>query len=156
MISSSKDLLSDVQAYCEATNPIGSCANIAAAIMGGVPDLNWVGFYFDDGKKLRLGPFQGKPACTEIAYARGVCGQAFSQKKTLLVNDVENHPDHIVCDSASRAEVVVPIVKDGTVIGVLDIDSPTKGRFSEDDVKLFDAVGVLLSRSIDFHKTWFS
>ncbi|MCC6138439.1 MAG: GAF domain-containing protein [Bdellovibrionaceae bacterium] len=153
---SSKDLLSDVQAYCETTNPIGSCANIAAAIMSAIPDLNWVGFYFDDGKKLRLGPFQGKPACTEIAYGRGVCGQAYSQNKTMLVNDVENHPDHIVCDSASRAEVVVPLLKEGQVIGVLDIDSPLKDRFSEEDVKLFDAVGVLISRNIDVRKMWFT
>lgn len=152
----SKDILSDVQAYCEESNPIGSCANIAAAIMASVPQLNWVGFYFDDGNKLRLGPFQGKPACTEIAYSRGVCGAAFSQKKTLLVNDVERFPDHIVCDSASRSEIVVPLFKDNEVVGVLDIDSPIINRFNDDDMKLFDRIGVLISKNIDIRKTWFT
>lgn len=153
---SSKDLLSDVNAYCESTNAIGSLANIAAVIFNTVPDLNWVGFYFDDGSKLRLGPFQGKPACTEIGYRRGVCGAAFSQNKTMLVNDVHNYPDHIVCDSASRSEIVVPLINDNSVVGVLDIDSPTKDRFSEDDVKLFEAIGVLISKNIRAQKSWFT
>lgn len=152
----SKDLLSDVQAYCEASNPIGSCANIAAAIMSGVPGLNWVGFYFDDGTKLRLGPFQGKPACTEIAYVRGVCGAAYTQKKTLVVNDVESFPDHIVCDSASRAEVVVPLFRNNEIIGLLDIDSPIKNRFSAEDVKVFEQIGEIISASIVIRRDWFS
>lgn len=146
---SSKDLLSDVKAYCEEVNPIGSCANVAAAIMQTVPELNWVGFYFDDGTKLRLGPFQGKPACTEIAYSRGVCGAAFSQKKRHLVNDVHSFPDHIVCDSASRAEIVVPLFWHNEVVGVLDIDSPVKDRFSEEDGTLFEAIGALISQHLD-------
>ncbi len=152
---SAKDLLSDIGAYCEKSNPIGSCANISAAIMNAVPDLNWVGFYFDDGSKLRLGPFQGKPACTEIAYHRGVCGAAFSQKKTQLVNDVHSFPDHIVCDSASRAEIVVPIYGHNGVIGVLDIDSPTENRFKAEDLKLFEAIGELLSQNLDLNINWF-
>lgn len=152
----SKDLLSDVTAYSEKTNPIGSCANIAAVIMNAVPDLNWVGFYFDDGKKLRLGPFQGKPACTEIAYGRGVCGAAFSQKKAILVNDVESYPDHIVCDSASRSEIVIPILQNHIALGVLDIDSPIKNRFSETDMKLFAEIGVIISSSLSFHQNWFA
>lgn len=151
---SSKDLLSDVKAYCEEVNPVGSCANVSAAIMHAVPDLNWVGFYFDDGKMLRLGPFQGKPACTEIAYERGVCGAAFSQRKTLMVNDVHSFPDHIVCDSASRAEIVVPLYWQNTVVGVLDIDSPVKDRFSEDDRKLFENMGALISQHLDLRKIW--
>lgn len=154
---SSKDLLSDVRAYCEASNPIGSFANIAAAIMSAVPDLNWVGFYFDDGTRLRLGPFQGRPACTEIAYTRGVCGAAYSQKKTMVVNDVHSFPDHIACDSASQAETVVPLLGDnGDVIGVLDVDSPIKGRFNEEDVRLFEAIGALISQNLEFRKNWFS
>lgn len=151
----SQDLISDVQAYCEKSNPIGSFANIAAAIIATVPDLNWVGFYIDDGRQLRLGPFQGKPACTVIDYGRGVCGEAFSKNKTMWVNDVENHPGHIVCDSASRSEVVVPLLKDNRVWGVLDIDSPIKNRFSETDVKLFAAIGELISNHLEVSPGWF-
>lgn len=136
---------------------MGSLANISAAIFSSLPHLNWVGFYLDDGHQLRLGPFQGKPACTHIAYNRGVCGAAFSQKKIMVVNDVGNFPDHIVCDAASQAEVVVPLLYNDVVWGVLDIDSPLKERFSVADVELMQQIGQLLSRQLALPPSlWFS
>ena len=155
MMKASQDLLSDIQAYCDSTNIVGSLANISAAIYLSVPQLNWVGFYIDDGEQLRLGPFQGSPACTHIAYHRGVCGAAFSQKKTLCVNDVQTFPDHIVCDTASRSEVVVPLFTGGVGWGVLDIDSPVIHRFSASDVHLFDQIGEIISQRLHYSKNLF-
>jgi L-methionine (R)-S-oxide reductase len=151
-----KDLLTDVEAYCEASNPLGSLANISAAIMATVTDLNWVGFYIDDGSKLRLAPFQGKPACTEIAYTRGVCGAAYSQQRAMMVNDVDAFPDHIVCDASSRSEIVIPLFNDEQCVGVLDIDSPTKNRFKDEDLELFESLGVIISRHLTLNNKWFN
>jgi L-methionine (R)-S-oxide reductase len=114
---------------------IANAANIAALIYHTLPDLNWAGFYFMQGGELVLGPFQGKPACVRIALGRGVCGTAARDRKTIVVPDVEAFPGHIACDSASRSEVVAPIVANGRVIGVLDLDSPTVSRFDSDDAK---------------------
>jgi L-methionine (R)-S-oxide reductase len=108
-------------------------ANFSAFVFAKVPNLNWAGFYLDNGQKLTLGPFVGKPACTEIRYDRGVCGAAFTQKKPLLVDDVHEFPGHIACDSASRSELVIPIIVNGSVLGVLDLDSPSLARFSSAD-----------------------
>jgi len=111
-------------------------ANFSAFAFHGIPDLNWVGFYLDHGDRLRLGPFVGKPACTEIAYGRGVCGAAFSRKAALIVPDVHEFPGHIACDSASRSEMVLPLLAGGKLLGVLDLDSPLVGRFSDADRQL--------------------
>lgn len=112
---------------------IANLANAAALLYGGLDDVNWAGFYLLEGDKLVLGPFQGKPACIEIPVGRGVCGTAAALDQTQLVYDVHLFPGHIACDSASNSEIVVPIHAGGKVSAVLDIDSPTVGRFSERD-----------------------
>ena len=112
---------------------IANLANASALLWQFLPDINWAGFYLMEGGKLVLGPFQGKPACIEIPLGRGVCGTAAAEKKTQLVADVHKFPGHIACDSASNSEIVVPLFKDGKVFGVLDIDSPLTGRFTEED-----------------------
>ncbi|HUT09891.1 MAG TPA: GAF domain-containing protein [Thermoguttaceae bacterium] len=112
---------------------IANAANTAALIYHTLPDLNWAGFYVLHGDELRLGPFQGKPACTRIAVGKGVCGTAAQQRTTLVVEDVHRFPGHIACDDASSAEIVVPIIHQGRLIGVLDLDSPTVGRFDAED-----------------------
>jgi L-methionine (R)-S-oxide reductase len=113
---------------------IANAANFSALLYHSLPEVNWVGFYFFDGKELVVGPFQGKPACVRIALGRGVCGAAATTRTTQRVADVHDFPGHIACDSASRSEIVVPLVNpDGTLLGVLDIDSPTPGRFDAID-----------------------
>ena len=114
---------------------IANAANFASLLYHAMPDVNWVGFYFLRGEELVVGPFQGKPACVRIAMGSGVCGSAAAEKHTLRVDDVDAFPGHIPCDSASKSEIVVPLVKDGKVVGVLDIDSPIGRRFDEDDEK---------------------
>jgi L-methionine (R)-S-oxide reductase len=114
-------------------DPIANAANMSALINELMPDLNWAGFYFMRGGELVLGPFQGKVACVRIAVGRGVCGAAVERKTSMVVPDVHAFPGHIACDSASRSELVVPLIRNGTVLGVLDLDSPHPGRFDEDD-----------------------
>ncbi|MCI6729694.1 MAG: GAF domain-containing protein [Candidatus Faecousia sp.] len=108
-------------------------ANASALLSMTLPDLNWVGFYLLEGETLVLGPFQGKPACIEIPMGRGVCGTAAAQDGILLVPDVHQFPGHIACDGVSRSELVMPLHKNGQVAAVLDLDSPTPGRFTEAD-----------------------
>ncbi len=112
---------------------IAKLANASALIYQGLDRLNWAGFYFLEGGKLVLGPFQGRPACIEIPMGRGVCGTAAKLDQTQLVKDVHAFPGHIACDSASRSEIVVPLHENGIVTGVLDIDSPVENRFDEAD-----------------------
>jgi GAF domain-containing protein len=112
---------------------IANAANMSALIYELMPDLNWAGFYFMRGPELVLGPFQGKVACVRIPVGRGVCGAAVERRASVVVPDVHAFPGHIACDSASRSELVVPLIKDGTVLGVLDLDSPTPDRFDQDD-----------------------
>ena len=112
---------------------ISNLANAAALLYHGIDGLNWAGFYLLENDTLVLGPFQGKPACIEIPVGRGVCGAAVAEGRTQLVRDVHQFPGHIACDSASNSEIVVPIRADGTIVGVLDIDSPNIGRFTEED-----------------------
>jgi L-methionine (R)-S-oxide reductase len=115
-------------------NLIANLSNASALLNQFLENVNWVGFYLNDNdKELVLGPFQGLPACIRIPLGKGVCGTAFSQRKTLLVEDVNQFPGHIACDSASQSEIVVPIIQNGEPIGVLDIDSPSTGRFDEID-----------------------
>ena len=108
-------------------------ANLSALIRQSLDDINWAGFYLVDGDKLILGPFQGNVACVEIALGKGVCGTAAQQDATHLVPDVHRFKGHIACDSASRSEIVVPLHRDGKVVAVLDIDSPTLSRFTQED-----------------------
>jgi GAF domain-containing protein len=113
---------------------IANAANTAALLFQELPDLNWAGFYFlRANDELVLGPFQGKPACVRIARGRGVCGAAVLRKESIRVADVHAFADHIACDHASQSELVVPLLKDGAVIGVLDLDSPRRGRFTPED-----------------------
>jgi L-methionine (R)-S-oxide reductase len=117
---------------------IANAANIAALIWTLVPDLNWAGFYFVKGGELVLGPFQGKPACVRIAMGKGVCGTAAAKRVSVLVADVHAFPGHIACDAASQSELVVPLIKNGVVRGVLDLDSPLPARFDEEDRAAFE------------------
>ncbi len=110
-------------------------ANVSALIWQELSDLNWAGFYLAEGNTLVLGPFQGKPACIEIPFGKGVCGTAAKEDRTVVVEDVHKFPGHIACDGASLSEIVVPLHKDGKVVGVLDIDSPVLNRFSDTDNK---------------------
>jgi GAF domain-containing protein len=120
-------------------------ANASALLYERMPDLNWAGFYLLDGETLRLGPFQGRIACTTIPPGKGVCGRAVQEKRTLLVADVHEFSGHIACDSRSRAELVVPLIRNGAVWGVLDLDSPTPGRFTPAEGALLEEFcGVLL------------
>ncbi|HEY8051291.1 MAG: GAF domain-containing protein [Steroidobacterales bacterium] len=122
---------------------IANAANTAALIFDALPDLNWAGFYFLKAGELVVGPFQGKPACVRIALGRGVCGTAAERRRTLLVPDVHAFPGHIACDTASRSEIVVPLIASGTLLGVLDIDSPRPGRFDEADARGLEALAAL-------------
>ena len=112
---------------------VANLANASALLWHSMADLNWAGFYLMEGGQLVLGPFQGKTACIEIPVGKGVCGTAVAQKATQLVPDVHQFPGHIACDCASNSEIVVPIFKNGEVVAVLDIDSPSLGRFDETD-----------------------
>ena len=123
---------------------VANLANASALLWQEMPEINWVGFYKMMGGKLVLGPFQGKPACIEIAVGKGVCGTAVAEKKTQLVENVHEFPGHIACDGASNSEIVVPIWQNGEIFGVLDIDSPYYTRFSaEDQAALEELVRVL-------------
>lgn len=125
---------------------IANLANTSAVLYDELQDINWAGFYIMQEGKLVLGPFQGKVACIEIAVGNGVCGTAVEQDKSIVVKDVHEFAGHIACDKASESEIVIPIHKDGRVWGVLDIDSPSKCRFTEDDrVRLEKVVKVVES-----------
>ncbi len=126
---------------------VANAANLAALIWHTLPDLNWAGFYFFDGRELVLGPFQGKPACIRIALGKGVCGSAAQQRQTVIVEDVHAFPGHIACDVASNSEIVVPLVRGGTLLGVLDLDSPRTNRFDEQDRLGLEAIAELWMRA---------
>jgi L-methionine (R)-S-oxide reductase len=115
------------------TDFLANISNFAALLFTTLPELNWAGFYLLRGTDLVLGPFQGKPACSCIALGDGVCGTAALKRAAVLVPDVHAFPGHIVCDEASQSEIVVPVFKDGHLVGVLDMDSPKTGRFDEID-----------------------
>ena len=115
------------------TDSVANMANAAGLIWESLPDINWVGFYRNIDGELVLGPFQGRPACIRIAFGSGVCGVAAQTREVQLVEDVHAFPGHIACDSASNSEIVVPLIRDGELLGVLDIDSPKHARFDEDD-----------------------
>ena len=115
------------------TDIIANLSNASALLNQFLNNINWVGFYLMKEGELVLGPFQGLPACVRIAVGRGVCGTAVSKKETLVVEDVHAFPGHIACDAATNSEIVIPLIKNNEVIGVLDIDSPIKNRFSDED-----------------------
>ena len=124
-------------------------ANASALLFFALPDLNWAGFYLSEGERLILGPFQGRPACIEIPFGRGVCGTAAREDRTVLVPDVHLFPGHIACDGASRSEIVVPLHGgDGRVVGVLDLDSPLPARFTEEDRAGLEAFARVLEKEV--------
>ena len=114
---------------------IANAANFASLLYHSLSELNWAGFYLLKDKELVLGPFQGKPACVRIAVGKGVCGVAAAQRETVIVPNVHEFPGHIACDSASNSEIVVPLQKDGRLLGVLDLDSPQFARFDDEDAE---------------------
>ena len=128
---------------------VANAANLAALLWMELEDINWVGFYFAEDDGLVLGPFQGKPACVHIPMGKGVCGTAAADGRTVRVDDVHAFEGHIACDVASNAELVVPLVKDGEVFGVLDIDSPTHGRFDDDDAAGVEGIARVFVDSVD-------
>jgi L-methionine (R)-S-oxide reductase len=122
---------------------IANAANLTALLYGGLADVNWAGFYFLKADELVLGPFQGQPACVRIPVGRGVCGTAAQRREAVVVPDVEKFPGHIACDVASRSEVVVPLLKSGRLLGVLDLDSPRRNRFNDDDRSGLETLAAL-------------
>lgn len=142
-----KLLHSQLQALIQGVpHPIANLANAAALLAEHLDRINWAGFYLLGGEILVLGPFWGKPACIEIPVGRGVCGSAVARRETILVEDVHQFPGHIACDSASNSEIVIPLYRDGQIIGVLDIDSPEFGRFTPEDQIGLEAFAAILQR----------
>lgn len=127
------------------TDRVANAANAAAALYHALPDLNWAGFYLLRGEELVLGPFQGRPACVRIPLGRGVCGTAAARRQSVLVPDVEAFPGHIACDTASRSELVVPLLRGGELLGVLDLDSPLVGRFDAEDQAGCEQLAALIA-----------
>ena len=133
-------------------NGLANAANMSALLYEAMPNLNWVGFYFLRAGELVLGPFQGRVACVRIALGRGVCGTAAARRETVIVQDVNAFPGHIACDAASRSEIVIPLIKDGRLLGVLDIDSPQISRFDDEDGTGLNAAAALLLQSSDLDR----
>ncbi|MBQ1235723.1 MAG: GAF domain-containing protein [Oscillospiraceae bacterium] len=129
-------------------HPIANMANAASLLYNSLEDLNWAGFYLMENGILVLGPFMGKPACIEIPVGKGVCGIAVAENRSQLVYDIHQFPGHIACDSASNSEIVIPLRKDGEIIGVLDIDSPSIGRFSEADKLCLEEFAKILEQEL--------
>jgi L-methionine (R)-S-oxide reductase len=129
---------------------VSCAANTTSLLFYGLPDLNWVGFYLLDAASgdLLVGPFQGRPACVRIPLGKGVCGTAAAERRTVLVRDVHAFPGHIACDSASNSELVVPVIDRGRLIGVLDLDSPRLGRFSDADARGVESLVDVFVRAV--------
>ena len=127
---------------------VANAANLSALIFQQLPDLNWVGFYFLEGDELIVGPFQGKPACVRIPMGKGVCGTAAATAQTQRVDAVHAFEGHIACDAESRSEIVVPLYADGSLIGVLDIDSPSPSRFGPEDQAGIEALAKIYIDSL--------
>ncbi|MGX8693113.1 MAG: GAF domain-containing protein [Clostridia bacterium] len=150
--------MTDYELLCEQLKSLGESerhwlpllSNAAALLFESLPDLNWAGFYLMEGGSLLLGPFQGKPACIRIPLGKGVCGTAASLDKTQRVADVHAFPGHIACDCASNAEIVVPLHREGAVIGVLDIDSPAFDRFSAADQAGLEAFARVIEETAEW------
>ena len=139
------DLYLAVKGIIDPSLPLVSNLSNISALLFKMKDLNWVGFYLVKEDFLYLGPFQGDVACTIIKYGKGVCGTAFKEKKTIIVDDVNLFPGHIACSSLSKSEIVTPIIKDGVVVAVIDIDSPIYNRFSDKEKELLEAIAELIA-----------
>ncbi len=146
-MSSRSELANALVALCDGVpHRLANLSNATALLFSALPDLNWAGVYLLEGETLILGPFQGKPACIEIPLGKGVCGTAALQQRTLSVPNVHAFPGHIACDAASRSEVVIPLLCEGKVVGVLDLDSPIPNRFSNEDVLSLEEFARVLER----------
>ena len=142
-------LLAQARALIEGERDrVANAANLSALVYHALPDLNWVGFYFFDGRELVVGPFQGLPACIRIPLDKGVCGAAASTRQTQRIADVHRFPGHIACDSASNSELVVPLSLNGELIGVFDLDSPKLDRFDADDQRGLEAIAQAFVESL--------
>jgi L-methionine (R)-S-oxide reductase len=128
---------------------IANAANVSAYLFMSLPGVNWAGFYFLRGGELIVGPFQGKPACVRIAVGKGVCGTAAARRESILVTDVHEFPGHIACDVDSQSELVIPLIKDGVLLGVLDLDSPQISRFDEADREGLERIAAIYCRASD-------
>lgn len=143
------DILSSTKAVTSGeTDPVANMANVAAVLFHGLPDLNWAGFYRMVDGELVLGPFQGKAACIRIPLGKGVCGAAAATGETQRVEDVHAFAGHIACDADSRSELVVPLMCDGQVVGVIDLDSPMPARFDEEDAAGCEALAILIAPNL--------
>lgn len=143
-------LLSQAEALVDGCPPVSALSNVAALLWEALPDVNWTGFYLLRGDTLYLGPFQGKTACVMIPVGRGVCGTAAATRELQLVPDVELFPGHIACDSASRSEIVVPLMQGDQLLGVLDIDAPIVNRFDVADANGLSAIARILTTRVDW------
>lgn len=142
-------LLAQARALIEGeSDRVANAANLSALVYHALPDLNWVGFYFYNGRELVVGPFQGLPACIRIPLDKGVCGAAASSGQTQRIADVHRFPGHIACDSASNSELVVPLSVDGRLLGVFDLDSPKLDRFDADDQRGLEAIAQAFVESL--------
>jgi L-methionine (R)-S-oxide reductase len=130
------------------TDAVANMANAAALIWETLPDLNWAGFYRNVGGELVVGPFQGRPACIRIKFGEGVCGAAAATRHVQRIEDVHAFPGHIACDSASNREIVLPLIRDGELLGVLDLDSPKHGRFDDEDEAGLRKIAEILANAI--------
>lgn len=145
------DLLTrQTASLCEGCPPLSALANAAALLWDALDDVNWAGFYLARGETLYLGPFQGKTACVVIPFGKGVCGTAAASRSVQIVPDVHRFPGHIACDSVSNAEIVLPLLVKGELVGVLDIDSPTLGRFDQADAEGLAQVCAVLTDQVDW------
>lgn len=138
-------MVEELRAIIDKDLPLISNLSNASAVLNLYPDLNWCGFYLVRDNELYLGPFQGEVACTIIPFGRGVCGEAALKKETMIIPNVLEHKNHIACSSRSRSEIVVPIIKNGEVVGVIDLDSPLLNRFTDKEKKELEEISKILS-----------
>lgn len=143
-----KILVKQAEELLECEDKLSAICNVSALLKQEIDNINWVGFYFYKKGKLVLGPFQGKPACTEIAIGKGVCGTAYQKKMLLNVNDVTRFEGHIVCDPESCSELVAPLMYNGKIFGVLDCDAPIFRRFGSEEEETFEAVAELVAKKL--------
>lgn len=142
-------LLKQLESLIEGeTNTVANLSNASALLNVFLERINWVGFYMTEGDGLVLGPFQGLPACIRIPFGKGVCGKAAKEEKTIIVADVHQFPGHIACDAASQSEVVIPVFKDGKLFAILDIDSPEKDRFTEEEATHLEGFVKILEKHL--------
>ena len=143
------EIIPQIKALVEGeTNLVANLANVTSALKLAFPSISWVGFYLIEGNQLVLGPFQGKPACVRIAIGKGVCGTSAHKQMTIIVQDVEKFPGHIVCDPDSKSEIVIPIIRGSQVLGVLDVDSAALSTFDETDKSYLEELCTWLSKNV--------